>query len=225
MSRFLLFDSGCSTCSDLASGVARESGGLVAARSLRDPQMQELLHAGRPGWSWEPTLIETEEDVIRVFTGFALRARMLSVLGPRRAWRVAALVARRQTPLFPVNESRRGLLKHGATLAAGAVGLALLGPSPSRVAAQFEAEGLRRPGRLSRGESIESWTVDRTANGFRVDFEHENRGRSGVVRVVYDNGDGSMSVYHAVSEARSIAQLGPIFSMRGGHSRCQPAMY
>ena len=65
MIRYLLFDSGCSTCSTLAKGIARESGGLLVMRSLRDPRMQALLEQARPDWQWEPTLLEVDGEDVR----------------------------------------------------------------------------------------------------------------------------------------------------------------
>lgn len=58
MDRFLLFDSGCSLCSALASEIERETDGWLTARSLRDQEVQAWLDRAQPGWHWEPTLLE-----------------------------------------------------------------------------------------------------------------------------------------------------------------------
>lgn len=109
MKRFLLFDSGCSLCSGLAADIAAASDGLLAARSLHDPELQATVKRVRPARRWEPTLLETDGEDARVFTGVALRARFLTVLGPRRAWSIAQLVAEAQTPLgtSPTNPAAR----------------------------------------------------------------------------------------------------------------------
>jgi len=192
MNRSLLFDSGCSLCSGLARDVVAASDGLLQARSLHDPELQAALKRARPEWRWEPTLLEVQGAEAHVFTGFALRAQLLTVLGPRRAWRVAQLVARAQTPLGDVDASRRALVKRGAALAAGVVGLALLGPAGSRAQSDGDAvstASLRRPGRYSRMEGVRSWRVKRQGSNFDVKFEHKDRQLSGSVQVSV-GGDG-----------------------------------
>ena len=44
MERYLLFDSGCSLCSNLAQSVQAESNGMLTARSLREPAIQTILN-------------------------------------------------------------------------------------------------------------------------------------------------------------------------------------
>ncbi len=192
MKRYLLFDSDCSRCSRLAAGIARQSDGRLSVRSLRDPQMQDALTRGRPGWRREPTLLEIEGSKTYVFTGLTLRAQLLMVLGPRRAWRVAQLVARERTPLGDVDESRRALIKRGAALAAAVAGLALLGPAPARAQAEPDsvevASASRRPGPYSRKEGIESWKVNKTPSGAVVTFQHKKRRLSGEVQITYGGG-------------------------------------
>ncbi len=114
MERFLLFDSGCSLCSGLARDIERESGGRLVARSLREPEMKALLDRARPGWHWEPTLLEVEVDRVRAFTGLAMRTQLVNGLGLRRAWRLAQLVQRAGVPVLDLQISRRHFFKHGA---------------------------------------------------------------------------------------------------------------
>ena len=92
--RWLLYDAGCSVCAALAREVEALSGGRLQVRSLRDPEVRALLDRAHPGWRWEPMLIEIEGERVRVFTGLSLRARLVQVLGPVRALRVAQVVAR-----------------------------------------------------------------------------------------------------------------------------------
>lgn len=208
MNRYLLFDAGCSLCSGLAADIATASDGLLAARSLNDPEMQAAVKRARPAWSWEPTLLEVQGDDAHVFTGFALRTQLLTVLGPRRAWRVAQLVAHAQTPLGDIaDESRRAVVKRGASLAAGVVGLALLGPTTSHAQEAFvAAANMRRPGRHSRNAGVRSWKVRRHGSNFAVTFEHKVRRLSGSARVsVGGNGTARTMLRTRGSERWQIA--------------------
>jgi hypothetical protein len=130
MERFLLFDSGCSSCSELAHAIERETDGLLKARSLREREIQTLLDRVRPGWYWEPTLMEVQGDSVRIFTGLAMRLRIFTGLGPKRTWRIARLVRGVGVPLIGVGTPRRQFLAQTARLLAGA---ALLGLIPKSV--------------------------------------------------------------------------------------------
>jgi predicted DCC family thiol-disulfide oxidoreductase YuxK len=120
--RYLLFDGGCSVCAALAREVETLSGGRLGVRSLREPEVQALLDRARPGWRWEPMLVEIEGERVRVLAGLALRARLVQILGPVRTWRVAQAVARMGGPVLGVDWGRRRLLRQSLALA----GLALL---------------------------------------------------------------------------------------------------
>jgi len=48
-------------------------------------------------------LVEIEGERVRVFTGLAMRARLVRVLGPARALRVAQAVARHGGPVLGVD--------------------------------------------------------------------------------------------------------------------------
>ncbi len=148
--------------------------------------MQAALDRGRPDWQWEPTLIEIEDDAVRVSTGLAPRTRLVSLVGPRRAWRIAQLVATAQVPIVAAAQSRRGIMRQGAALSAAIVGLALLGPTPQSTNAlqsRLETQGKKNPGRYSRREGIRSWRVRKTSTGYTVTFTHRNRRLSGVVAI------------------------------------------
>jgi len=123
MAHYLLYDAGCSLCAALAREVEALSEGRLRVRSLREPEVQTLLDRVRPGWRWEPMLLEAEGERVRVYTGLAMRMRLVRILGPARAWRVAQLVARFGGPVLGVDWGRRRLLQQGGALA----GLALLG--------------------------------------------------------------------------------------------------
>jgi hypothetical protein len=86
MERLLLFDAECMKCARLAAAVER-AGVRVATRPLADLDMQALVQHARPQWRWEPTLLEfAYGGPVRVTTGPAMRARLIWLLGPRRAW-------------------------------------------------------------------------------------------------------------------------------------------
>jgi predicted DCC family thiol-disulfide oxidoreductase YuxK len=89
--RWLLYDSGCSVCAALAQEVKARSGGQLRVRSLREPEVQALLDRARPGWQWEPMLVEVEGERVRVLAGLSLRARLVQVLGPAQALRMTQL--------------------------------------------------------------------------------------------------------------------------------------
>lgn len=98
MKSYLLFDSGCSTCSAIAQEIAKEAGDRLAIRSLRDSEIQTLLSKANPNWRWEPCFLEVGDEKVRVYTGIAMRARLAWRLGPRRTRRVMSLVCRYAAP-------------------------------------------------------------------------------------------------------------------------------
>jgi len=121
-SRWLLYDGGCEACAALARAVEALSEGRLGVRSLRDPEVQGWLDQARPGWRWEPMLMEVTGEGVQIFAGWEMRVRLVQVLGPVRAWRVARAVARLGGPVLGVDWGRRRLLQQGAVLA----GLALV---------------------------------------------------------------------------------------------------
>lgn len=200
MAGYLLFDPTSAPVARLATAIARETDGRLTVRSLHDPLIQDELDRGHPAWRWEPTLLET--DTVRVSTGLALRSRLVAILGPRRAWRVAQLVAEAQVPTISVNQTRRGFVKCGTALAAGVTGAFLLGPGPRIGQAQSDkvdstsiaAQGKTKPGKYSRREGIVSWKVRRRGSEYTVRFTHKRRNLSGHARV-NPNRDGKTGTW------------------------------
>ena len=138
MPRYLLFDSGCSICAELAQAVEQATHGGLEARSLRDPAMQRLLAQARPHWRWQPTLLEVEGERVRAFTGLALGLRLMGVLGPRRAMSLAKLVGRFSAPpasAEPANPGRRHFLRQLAAV------IVMLGWPQSRIWSTPRPEG------------------------------------------------------------------------------------
>lgn len=183
MERYLLFDSGCSMCNGLAKGVERESVGRLALLSLREPRVQTLLAQARPDWRWEPTLVEVEGDKTHVFTGMAMRTRILAVVGPRRAWRIAQLVAKSQMPTQAADASRRQLLRRGGMIALGSVGVALLGTNSAMAAGAKPRATENTPGTDATHEGVRSYTIQRSAGAIQVQFTHIQQKRSGVLGI------------------------------------------
>jgi hypothetical protein len=79
------------------------------------------LAARGKGSRW-PRRVPLEGERVRVFGGLGMRARLVQVLGPVRALRVAQAVARFGGPVLGVDWGRRRLLRQSLALA----GLALL---------------------------------------------------------------------------------------------------
>jgi len=94
MHRYLLLDSGCSQCTEIAQAVEQATQGGLEARSLRDPTMQRLLAQARPRWRWQPALLEVAGDRVRAFTGLAMGLRLAMTLGPHRALQLIKLLGR-----------------------------------------------------------------------------------------------------------------------------------
>jgi len=123
----------------VARTVAREvkarCAGQLGARSLHDPEIQARLDRARPGWRWEPMLLEVERERVRVFAGLGMRARLVQVLGPVRALRVAQAVARHGGPVLGVDWGRRDFLRRATGALAGWIALRGLGrPVPAAAA-------------------------------------------------------------------------------------------
>jgi len=72
--------------------VEEAAGGWLEARSLRDPEMRALLDRARPGWKWEPTLVEVAGDEVRVYQGLGMRVRMVRGLGIKKTLLIIKVV-------------------------------------------------------------------------------------------------------------------------------------
>lgn len=51
---YILFDSGCAQCADVAAEIEKASGNNLRGLSLYAPEAKELLDRARPGWKFEP---------------------------------------------------------------------------------------------------------------------------------------------------------------------------
>lgn len=118
MERYLLFDSSCTKCSQIARAVEQICSGWCAARSLHEPSMQELLGKTNSRWKWEPTLIEVQGASVRNFRGITLRIYLLRALGPKKTWNLLQAMSQTFIPSVPVEDGRRHLLKRGGAILA-----------------------------------------------------------------------------------------------------------
>ena len=119
MERYLLFDAQCLTCSKLAQAVTSTTNGWMTARSLHDPQMQSLLAQTQNSQKWEPTLLEVQDDQVRVYRGMALRFKLLSGLGLKRTMDLLQALHQTVHHNDQLSASRRSFLTKGRMLAGG----------------------------------------------------------------------------------------------------------
>lgn len=114
MERYLLFDSGCTSCSSLAQAIEQESAGWLEAKSLRDPRMQTYFERAQRTLRWQPTLIEVSDQRVTFSTGFALRRKLVQGLGLKRTWRIFQLMQSLQ--LNSMHTKRRDMFRLGGAL-------------------------------------------------------------------------------------------------------------
>lgn len=119
MHRYLLFDSDCAACTEVAQSIEQIVGGWITPCSLRHPAMIRLLNKARPNWRWEPTLLETEGDEIHAFTGISLATKVALGVGLPRAFRILRVVAGATRPKTEATDlSRRAFLGQGVAFLA-----------------------------------------------------------------------------------------------------------
>ena len=119
MERYLLFNPGCTLCTQVTQAVEREADGWLSGRSLHDPQMQMLLKKARPNARWEPTLLEVNGEQVRAFTGVALELQLALGLGPQRCWQILRLIDQAALSRNNAESARRTFLKGAAGVLAG----------------------------------------------------------------------------------------------------------
>ena len=92
-------------------------------------------------------IVEIEGERVRVFTGLSMRARLVQVLGPVRALRVAQAVARMGGPVLGVDWGRRDFLRRAGGALIAQITLSILG-SPKSVKAEHEAASPKPPAEI-----------------------------------------------------------------------------
>jgi methylamine dehydrogenase accessory protein MauD len=115
---YILFDSGCAQCSDVAADIEKASDRKLRGKSLYAPEAKQWLDRARPGWKFEPTLVELDGEHVRAFTGMAMRTHLLTFLNPLQLLKVARVVQKAGVPLVGSIEAREPdplLAEHAAT--------------------------------------------------------------------------------------------------------------
>lgn len=99
MKRYLLYDSGCSTCSHLAATVQDAVGDSIDLLSLRTPEARQLLDAALPnGWRYAPYVVTVDEEDVQARTGVLASMQLGLWMGPRKAMRVWQAVTQEFAP-------------------------------------------------------------------------------------------------------------------------------
>jgi|GEM_PF-5118548 len=131
MERYLLFDSGCSLCTAMVRQVEDASDGKLMARSLRDPDVRSVLDEVKPGWRWEPMLLEVDGDRRRVYAGRKMQFRMLRLLGWRRSLDTLRVLYEHDVSSVTPSAGRRSFLRHTYGFALSVALLPILGKLPT----------------------------------------------------------------------------------------------
>ncbi len=97
---YILFDSGCAQCADVAAEIEKASGNNLRGLSLYAPEAKELLDRARPGWKFEPTLVQVDGETVRAYTGLAMRTHMVTFLNPLQLLKIARVAQKAGVPLF-----------------------------------------------------------------------------------------------------------------------------
>ena len=146
------FDAGCMTCSRLAERIEDRVGDRIEVRSLNDPFMarwrEQALGKDAP---WVPTLVETEGNAIRAWTGVRMAARLSRVLGPVATWRMMQVLGEANadheltdsTAVNAISGLTRGQFLKG--VGGAAVAVSILGgtgklPAPAEAAVSVRVE-------------------------------------------------------------------------------------
>lgn len=94
MKRILVFDHSCSLCAGIARKVCNEAGDLIHdVWSLADSRTKEILGAAGLAGLSRPAVIEITPEKTSVIAGPKLQWRLLRMLGPQRALRLAKVIA------------------------------------------------------------------------------------------------------------------------------------
>lgn len=97
---YILFDSGCAQCTDVAAQIENASDHKLLGKSLYAPEAKQWLDRARPGWKFEPTLVQLNGETVHAYTGMAMRTHLLTFLNPMQLLRVARVVQKAGIPLF-----------------------------------------------------------------------------------------------------------------------------
>lgn len=118
--RSLLFDAGCSLCTDIAQKAEAEARGWLRVKPLQDQGMRALLASHSQSLERRPTLVTQDGDRVTVDTGWTMLIKLVLGVGPWRCWRLLrCLTEARPQPEESAPSARRYLLRAfgGGTLA------------------------------------------------------------------------------------------------------------
>lgn len=191
MNRYLLFDSGCSTCSGISKSIREITGSALVPRSLREPMIREMLDKVRTGWKWEPMVLEHDGEVARVFSGLHMKLRLLRVLGIRKAFKVAKLVGRHLLAAEDLNSERRDFLSKSLRGAA-VLGAFWIGADALLKVAEAGPNG---PSSIARSKGVVSYEqVYQDLSELRAVIKHREASRSGTVQFVRNDNGSRMTL-------------------------------
>lgn len=89
MERYLVYDSGCSICDQLAGVVRDAAGGKIEPISIRGEKAKALLDEAFPsGWGYAPYLVAVDGGRVRAWTGTASALHLTRLVGVRKALRI-----------------------------------------------------------------------------------------------------------------------------------------
>lgn len=133
--RYLVFDAGCSTCTELSQAIHKAASGKLEIISIHDQQAQGLLDQAYPdGWGFRPYLVELESDKAAASTGIIMALRLGLLLGLRQAWHVWKLARQHGAVAIakssPISLGRRTLLKYAGALWAALILSRFQSPQP-----------------------------------------------------------------------------------------------
>lgn len=121
MDNYLLFDTHCSKCSQLAKLIEQETNGYITAASIYNPQIHALIRSNGAIPQRTPTLLEVNGKDVQIFTGITLATQLIRKLGLRQTLRIVRIISRvNKTSILniqnstgqEINQNRRDFLQY-----------------------------------------------------------------------------------------------------------------
>lgn len=116
MTRYLLYDSKCSVCTNLANNIKEATDGWLKVASLSDPHIRQLLKRAGSEHLWEPTLLVKSTSGWKTYTGAKMKVYIAQNLGLRKSLELNKLVRSINTPEKFATNRRNFLRKIGVTI-------------------------------------------------------------------------------------------------------------
>lgn len=125
MKYFLLFDTECASCTEVAKRLSALQVDGLEVRALTDPAVGQLFAAAGRELPNKPALVRSDGPLRAVWTGFSMRMRLARIIGVGHAAEIANLVALEVRARGARRSSRDGLSRRrmlgGAAAGAGAL--------------------------------------------------------------------------------------------------------